>query len=93
MSFIRDAAVCDNKYMVIIEVKTKNLTKAEVKMLPQDHPCRVVVPVWDHLGLLNDGMLLTYDVNRIIISRGARRELIQITHLAHMGVVCTYQAL
>ena len=54
---------------------------------------RAVHGIWDHLGLLSSSTLLTYDINRIIVPRGVRRELIQIAHLGHMGIVCTYQSL
>ena len=43
--------------------------------------------------MLGDSSLLTYDNTRIVVLRGARKELIRIAHMAHMGVVCTYQSL
>ena len=40
LQFIKDAALSDNQYAV-------NLTKAEIKLLPQDHPARAVRD-WDY---------------------------------------------
>ena len=93
LDFIKDMAVVDNEYSATLEAKKKHLMKEEVKLLPQDRPCRAAGPVWDSLGVLWDGSLLTYDLTRLVIPRAAWKELICLAHLSHMGVICTYQSL
>ena len=73
LQFIKDAALSDNQYAVILEAKEKNLTQAEIKLLPQDHPARAVGNIWEHLGLLGDSILLTYDITRLVVPKDARR--------------------
>ena len=55
----KDAALVDKEYSAILEARVNNLSKSDIKSLPQDNPVRAIHNIWEHLGLLNDCSLLT----------------------------------
>ena len=71
LMMLKEAAMGDKEYSAMLEARVKNLSKSDIKELPQENPCRAMIGIWDNLGLLGDKSLLTYDNTRIIVPKGA----------------------
>ena len=56
---LKEAAMGDKEYSAMLEARIKNLSKLDVKELPQENPCRAMISIWDNIGLLGDESLLT----------------------------------
>ena len=93
LAMLKEAAAADREYTTILEARIRNISKSEIKELPQDNPCRSMVKIWDNIGLLQDESLMTYENTRLVVPKSVRGELIKIAHIPHMGVICTYQSL
>ena len=63
LMMLKEAAAADREYTTILEARIRNITKSEIKELPQDNPCRSMVKIWDNICLLytspspRDGLL------------------------------------
>jgi len=54
--------------------------------LPPSHPARIYKQVWDRLSIDSSGILVL-DSDRIVIPASQRKEILQLLHAAHPGMV------
>ena len=50
LMMLKEAAIGDKEYAAMLEARTRNLTKSEIKELPPENPCRAIVNIWDNIG-------------------------------------------
>ena len=50
MMMLKEAAVADKEYAMILKARIKNISKSEIKELPHDNPCRAMINVWDKMN-------------------------------------------
>ena len=70
-------------------------SKSGLRELPRDHPAQNLKQVWDFLGRLkmpNGEEMLILDSTRLFIPSGARQEILETLHIAHLGVAKMYSA-
>ena len=49
LMMLKEAAMGDKEYLAMLEAKIKNLSKSEIKELPQENPCRAMVDIWENI--------------------------------------------
>ena len=78
----------DSNYQDIVEVIRRDV---DPKKLPAEHPGRAFKEVWERISIIDDlpNPLLVLDDHRIIVPKGARKEILRKLHIPHMGVTKT----
>ena len=71
LMMLKEATMGEKEYSAMLEARVQNLSKSEIKELPQENPCRAMIGIWDNVGLLGDESLLTYNNMRIVVPKGA----------------------
>ena len=64
-------------------------SKRGLRELPRDHPAQALKQVWDSLGKIkmpNGEEMMILDSTRLFIPAGAREEVLETLHIAHLGV-------
>ena len=64
-------------------------SKRGLRELPMDHPAQNLNQVWDSIGRLkmpNGEEMMILDSSRLFIPSGARQEILETLHIAHLGV-------
>ena len=64
-------------------------SKRGLRELPRDHPAQALKQVWDSLGKIkmpNGEEMMILDSRRLFIPAGAREEVLETLHIAHLGV-------
>ena len=81
-------AKTDTDYLAVV-----NALRADksLKDLPSTHPARLYSSVWKQLSLLdqNEETLILFNSDRIVIPKVARKEILDLLHKAHTGIVKT----
>ena len=60
-----------------------------LRELPRDHPAQNLKQVWDSIGRIkmpNGEEMIILDLSRLFIPSGARQEILETLHIAHLGV-------
>ena len=64
-------------------------SKRGLRELPRDHPAQSLKQVWDSIGRIkmpNGEEMMILDSSRLFIPSGARQEVLETLHIAHLGV-------
>ena len=64
-------------------------SKRGLRELPRDHPAQSLKQVWDSIGRIkmpNGEKMMILDSSRLFIPSGARQEVLETLHIAHLGV-------
>ena len=64
-------------------------SKRGLRELPRDHPAQNLKQVWDSIGRIkmpNGEEMLILDSSRLFIPSGARQEVLETLHIAHLGM-------
>ena len=94
MTDILQCAGSDEKYLQAVDACRKRLTKADLKKLPTTHGARQYLSKWDNISVLDDrpDSILLLDLDRIVIPRGAQKDVLKLLHIPHMGITRTRKA-
>ena len=68
-------------------------TDAEFEHLPSHHPAQQLLSISTQLSLdkLGEADVIMLDGSRIVVPRGARKNIIKELHHAHLGLTKTYK--
>ena len=83
----RAAQECPTYQRLLSAVKT--LSSADLKKLPATDPAHAYKQVWDHLSLHEDGQLVLFETDRIVIPTSARQSILDKLHAGHTGMTKT----
>jgi hypothetical protein len=89
-----EEARADESYQKVLEELRKGRDKKDLKLLPNDHPARAMVRVWDEISVMQRGSdkLMVYEGTRLVIPSKCRQRIRDYLHAPHLGRALTYAA-
>ena len=87
MATLFQAAKCE-EYRIVVQAIRQGRKWED---LPAEHPARELKEVWNDIAIIDeeDDPLLVIDDKRVVVPKPARREILRLLHLSHVGVTKT----
>jgi len=82
---LREAASESNFYKRLLNA-VQTLDSASVKKLPDSDPLALYKAVWAELSVHDDGQLVLYQTDRIVVPTEERPRILQLLHQGHSGI-------
>lgn len=88
------AAKEDTAYQEVLAEVVKGLSKAQLKLLPSDHPARAMAQQWNEISVMQrrGDRLMVYQGSRLVVPVAARKKIKEHLHIPHLGQKLTHQA-
>ena len=85
LDLLRTSASNCSRYKRLLDA-VQTMDPKTVKKLPDSDPIALYKPVWQDLSVHDDGQLVLYQTDRIVIPIDERPRLLSLLHLGHSGI-------
>ena len=85
LDHLRESAKACPSYQRLLEA-IKTMDTKTFQSLPKSDPLNGFSSIWDHLSVHEDGQIILYQADRILIPQPARPRILELLHQGHSGI-------